>query len=83
MQGEDWFRMMNDALRTALLARGIDLTHVDDATDLVQSGLVDSIEFVTLVLELEEATGRALDLEALGDALAEVGALSRALDGSM
>jgi len=73
---------MNNALRASLMARGIDPAGIDDSTDLVQSGLIDSIEFVAMILELEEVTGQTIELEALGDLLAQVGALSRALDGS-
>lgn len=73
---------MNESLRSALTARGLDLQSVDAETDLLQSGLIDSIEFVQLILELEEAAGKSLDLELLGDELAKVGALSRAIDGS-
>ena len=44
---------------------GISVEKIDDDTDLVLSGLVDSFEFLDLVNALEEAAGVDIDVGAL------------------
>lgn len=63
--------MREEALRTFVGERlavrlkrlGLDRSDLADDLDLVRSGVLDSLGFVDLIADLEQATGRQVDLE--------------------
>jgi acyl carrier protein len=57
------------------------LREVSDNTDLFAAGLIDSIDFIELIVEVETVRGRELDLAALD--LAELVTLDRLVDLAM
>ncbi len=70
---------MNKILCRVLQRRGIDLSTVDESTDLLQGGLVDSLGFIEVVAELEAELGASLNFESLGPDFSLIGALGRVL----
>lgn len=58
---------LRELVRERLAARmqhlGLKPSDLSDDLDLVRSGLLDSLGFVDLMAELEQAAGRAVDLE--------------------
>lgn len=57
-------RAVLDACAEALRDAGFDPAQVDDGFDLRASGVIDSLGFVELVVELEQTLGVELDLDA-------------------
>lgn len=63
---------------------GIDPGDVDDSFNVVDRGVVDSIEFLDLVATLEDRTGARLDLfDADPEVLTTVGGLASMLEEAM
>ncbi len=56
-------RMILDRIGQRLQRMGMAESDVSPGLDLVRSGLLDSLGFVDLVADLEQATGRRADLE--------------------
>ncbi|MCS0639776.1 acyl carrier protein [Streptomyces sp. LP05-1] len=50
-------------VRSWILQRNPDLTEVDPETDLIETRIVDSLQFVELVLHIEELRGKAMDFD--------------------
>ncbi len=42
---------------------GIDLTNIDENTSLIESGIIDSMMFVNILLEIEEKYNVEIDFE--------------------
>lgn len=51
-------------LSARLLRLGLSTDDLRDDLDLVRSGILDSLGFVDLIAELEQATSKQVDLEA-------------------
>jgi acyl carrier protein len=59
--------MILERIRQRLQRLGMEEREVTSDLDLVRSGLLDSLSFVDLIVDLETASGRQVDLEtALG-----------------
>lgn len=60
--------MIEERLSSRLQRLGLERTDLTDNLDLVRSGILDSLGFVDLIADLEQLTGRQVDLErALGE----------------
>ncbi len=60
--------MIEERLSSRLQRLGLERTDLTDDLDLVRSGILDSLGFVDLIADLEQLTGRQVDLErALGE----------------
>ncbi|MBL7951264.1 MAG: acyl carrier protein [Flavobacteriales bacterium] len=63
--------MSEQAIRTLLVEKlavrlkrlGLERNDLTDDLDLVRTGVLDSLGFVDLIADLEQATGRQVDLE--------------------
>lgn len=55
--------LIRGRLEVRLKRLGLDHNDLTDDLDLVRSGVLDSLGFVDLIADLEEATGRLVDLE--------------------
>ena len=74
--------LMASILEPRLLARRIAATTLRDGLDLRDEGLVDSLGFMQLILELETRLGGRIDLSDLDpEYLTNVGALARHIAG--
>lgn len=62
--GEDELRtIIADRLARRLERLGLRRSELTDDLDLVRSGIVDSLGFVDLIADLEQAAGKQVDLE--------------------
>lgn len=52
-----------DRLTERLARLGLSASDLTDDLDLVRSGVLDSLAFVDLIADLENATGKKVDLE--------------------
>ncbi len=52
-----------DRLSQRLVRLGLSASDLTDDLDLVRSGVLDSLGFVDLIADLENATGKQVDLE--------------------
>lgn len=52
-----------DRLTQRLVRLGLSTSDLTDDLDLVRSGVLDSLGFVDLIADLENATGKQVDLE--------------------
>jgi acyl carrier protein len=55
--------IMADRLTQRMVRLGLSPNDLTDDLDLVRSGVLDSLGFVDLIAELENATGKQVDLE--------------------
>lgn len=55
--------LINERLAVRLKRLGLDASDLGDDLDLVRTGVLDSLGFVDLIADLEQATGRQVDLE--------------------
>jgi len=70
-------------LETRLLAQGITVTNLPDDLDLRDEGIIDSLGFMQLILDLEMGLAAQVDLSDLDPQdLTSVGALARHIAGS-
>ena len=70
-------------LETRLLAQGITVTNLQDDLDLRDEGIVDSLGFMQMILDLETRLATQIDLTDLDpEDLTNVGALARHIAGS-
>ncbi len=63
MAETDLRRTISDRLAQRLVRLGLAPTDLPDDLDLVRSGVLDSLGFVDLIADLENATGKQVDLE--------------------
>ena len=67
-----------DLVTPRLERAGKSAAELEDSTELLQSGLIDSFEFLDLITEIEQRAGVEIDLAALdGDDFTTVGGLVR------
>ena len=52
-----------DKLRAWIISHRQGLAHVDEDTDIIENRLIDSLQFVTFVLFIEELRGRVLSAD--------------------
>lgn len=55
--------LIEEKLAVRLQRLGLHRNDLTDDLDLVRSGVLDSLGFVDLIADLEQATGRQVDLE--------------------
>lgn len=65
MNDEELTALMLEVLKPRLDAAGLNAADLDHTTNLVELGIVDSLGFLELASEVENRSGRTLDL---GDA---------------
>jgi acyl carrier protein len=62
--GEEAVRnLIAERLDARLKRLGLTSTDLTDDLDLVRSGVLDSLSFVDLIADLEQSTGKQVDLE--------------------
>ena len=59
--------MVLDTIARKIEAAGLNRQEFDDSIDLLQSGLIDSFDFLDLVEEIENRSGIEIDLAALDE----------------
>ena len=59
--------MVLDAIAHKIDAAGLNRQNFDDGIDLLQSGLIDSFDFLDLISMLEETVGFSVDLADIDD----------------
>lgn len=76
--------MILDIIAPKLARIGIDRATFDDDTDLMVAAILDSFDYLDLILALEEKNSFAIDFEALdGDAIATVSGLINGIIAQM
>lgn len=69
-------RLVIELLEPALARAGVDAQNVDDSFNVIDSGVVDSLEFLDLLARLERHTGAHFELyDADPDVLTTIGGL--------
>ncbi|MBP7514097.1 MAG: acyl carrier protein [Flavobacteriales bacterium] len=56
-------QILTDRLSQRLVRLGLSSADLTDDLDLIRSGVLDSLGFVDLIADLENATGKQVDLE--------------------
>ena len=59
--------MVLDAIAHKIDAAGLNRQEFDDSIDLLQSGLIDSFDFLDLISEIEQRSGIEIDLAKLDE----------------
>lgn len=63
MREQELRNLVSERLRDRVQRLGLKSSDLQDDLDLVRSGLLDSLGFVDLLADLEQATGKQVDLE--------------------